>query len=69
MSLRCVVWVFKFPLPSLKAHIKRISDGLFVLLKNYAAAGAAATGDNMELIDVCFKVRLHTVHVEALNTA
>ncbi|XP_041354948.1 small subunit processome component 20 homolog [Gigantopelta aegis] len=53
-SMRCLLWLLKFPLPSLKIHIEKIVNGLFVLLKNYATAGAAK-GDNLELVFTCFK--------------
>lgn len=43
------------PLPSLKKYITPITNQLFVLLNNYAGAGAAK-GDNFELVVMCFKV-------------
>ncbi len=54
--LRCLLWALRFPLPALHQHIEAISNHLFVLLSNYAVAGAAK-GDNFELVVMCFKVR------------
>ena len=54
-SLRCLLFILKFPLPALQQHIKAITNHLFILLSNYAAAGAAK-GDNLELVIMCFKV-------------
>ncbi|XP_064596875.1 small subunit processome component 20 homolog [Liolophura sinensis] len=54
VSLRCLCWLLKFPLPSLETQVERIASSLFVLLKNYATAGAAK-GDNKELVSMCFK--------------
>jgi len=56
MTLRCITWLMKFPLPSLKVHIKKISDGMFVILRNYASVGTGG-GDNLELITTAFMVR------------
>ena len=47
MCLRCLGWLLKYPLPSLKSNIQKIAQGMFVLLKNYASVGAAK-GDNFE---------------------
>nr|KAG5694862.1 hypothetical protein BaRGS_028790 [Batillaria attramentaria] len=46
--------LLSFPLPTLKKKIKSVARELFVLLKNYASAGAAK-GDNQELVFTCFK--------------
>ena len=54
-TLRCLGWLIKFPLPALKKNMTAITNHLFVLLRNYAAAGAAK-GDNFELVLMCFKV-------------
>jgi U3 small nucleolar RNA-associated protein 20 len=54
-SLRCLLSLLKFPLPALREKIKAITNSLFVLLSNYASAGAAAKGDNAELLVMCFK--------------
>ena len=57
-SLRCCLWLLKYPLPSLKTHIKPVTNSLFVLLNNYASPGAAKEGtENFELIMTCFKVK------------
>ncbi|KAL5010991.1 hypothetical protein ScPMuIL_013296 [Solemya velum] len=74
LCLRCLSWLLKFPLPSLDTHITKLTSGMFVLLKNYAAAGAAK-GDNLELITTCFKavtvlvrdVKSHTISTEELH--
>lgn len=55
MCLRCLGWLLKFPLPALKSGINKIAGGIFVLLKNYAAAGGGK-GDNFELVSLLFKV-------------
>ncbi|XP_076467049.1 small subunit processome component 20 homolog [Babylonia areolata] len=52
--LRCFEWLLTFPLPTLKKKINKVAALLFVLLKNYASAGAAK-GDNQELVFTCFK--------------
>jgi U3 small nucleolar RNA-associated protein 20 len=57
MCLRCLGWLLKYPLPSLKSNIQKIAQGMFVLLKNYASVGAAK-GDNFELVSLLFKVIL-----------
>ncbi|XP_053397711.1 small subunit processome component 20 homolog [Mercenaria mercenaria] len=53
-SLRVLCKILKFPIPSLETHISRISSGMFILLRNYASAGAAR-GDNLELVSMLFK--------------
>ncbi|XP_050392090.2 small subunit processome component 20 homolog [Patella vulgata] len=53
-SLRCVTYILRFPLPSLKKFMRKIANGMFILLKNYASAGAAR-GQNSELVNMCFK--------------
>lgn len=53
-SLRVICHLLKFQLPSLHTNITKIANGMFVLLHNYASAGAAK-GDNMELVSVLFK--------------
>ncbi|PVD28310.1 hypothetical protein C0Q70_10897 [Pomacea canaliculata] len=56
--LRCLCWLLTFPLPTLKKMINIIGREMFVLLKNYACAGAAK-GDNQELLLMAFKAILH----------
>merc|ERR1719483_1679670 len=34
-ALRCLTWVFKFPLPALKEHIVKITEGLFLVLQTH----------------------------------
>ncbi|KAL4233743.1 hypothetical protein ACF0H5_008423 [Mactra antiquata] len=53
-SLRVLCTVLKYPLPSINDHVQKISDGMFILLRNYARAGAAK-GDNLELVNMLFK--------------
>jgi len=53
--LRAMVHLLRFPLPSLETQVSEIAAAMFVLLRNYATAGAAR-GDNKELITMLFKV-------------
>lgn len=46
--------ILKFPIPSFETHMKRMANGMFILLRNYASAGAAR-GENFELVSVLFK--------------
>lgn len=55
VSLRCVSWLIKFPLPSLNRCVPTIGKLLFNLLKNYAKAGAKV-GENFEMVLSAFKV-------------
>lgn len=74
LALRCLCWVLRYDLPSLKQNINKIVENLFVLLKNYAVAGAAK-GDNFELVVTCFKaitvvvrdVKYHTISTDQLQ--
>ncbi|XP_052810287.1 small subunit processome component 20 homolog [Mya arenaria] len=52
--LRVLCHILRFPLPSLEQQVKDVAGGMFVLLRNYATAGAAK-GDNKELITMLFK--------------
>ncbi|XP_034333284.2 small subunit processome component 20 homolog [Magallana gigas] len=54
LSLRCLCWLLKFDLPSVNSHITKLANGMFILLKNYASAGASK-GENLELISMAFK--------------
>jgi len=54
-ALRCLLTFLRLPLPSLKKEIGSIAGHVFVLLNNYAGAGAGK-GDNFELVVMCFKV-------------
>lgn len=54
ISLRCVSWLVKFPLPSLNKHVPTMGKLLFNILKNYAKAGAKV-GENFEMLLSAFK--------------
>ena len=54
-ALRCLLTFLRMPLPSLKKEIGSVVGHVFVLLNNYAGAGAGK-GDNLELVVMCFKV-------------
>lgn len=54
-ALQAFTWVLKFPLPSLAESSDQLTKTLFVLLKDYAKAGAAR-GENFNLVVNCFKV-------------
>ena len=54
-ALRCLLTFLRLPLPSLKKEISSVAGHVFVLLDNYAGAGAGK-GDNFELVVMCFKV-------------
>ena len=57
-SLRCLTWLLRYPLPSVEKNAEDLTKMLFVLLKNYAAAGAVRSGSgNFDLVVNCFKVR------------
>lgn len=58
ISLRCVSWLVKFPLPSLNHCVPTMGKLLFNLLKNYAKAGAKV-GENFEMVLSAFKVKNH----------
>ncbi|XP_059169859.1 small subunit processome component 20 homolog [Physella acuta] len=53
-AMRCLSWILKFPLPSLKENIHKIAQGMFIVLQNYTGA-ATSKGGNQELITMCFK--------------
>ncbi|KAH9508651.1 U3 snoRNP protein [Bulinus truncatus] len=53
-AMRCMSWLLKFPLPSLRSNIVQIAQGMFVVLQSYAGA-ATAKGGNQELVSMCFK--------------
>ncbi|CAN9508305.1 unnamed protein product [Ophioblennius macclurei] len=54
-ALVAFTWLLKFPLPSVKDNAERLTQQLFVLLKDYSKAGAAR-GENYQLVQNCFKV-------------
>ncbi|XP_004675815.1 PREDICTED: small subunit processome component 20 homolog isoform X2 [Condylura cristata] len=53
-ALQCLIWVLKFPLPSIETKAEQLTKHLFLLLKNYAKLGAAR-GQNFHLAVNCFK--------------
>lgn len=55
-ALQAFIWILKFPLPAVEQNYDQLTKQLFVLLKDYAKAGAAH-GENFHLVQNCFKVR------------
>lgn len=53
-ALQCLIWVLRFPLPSIETKAEKLTKHLFLLLKNYAKLGAAK-GQNFHLVVNCFK--------------
>lgn len=53
-ALQCLMWVLRFPLPSIATKAEQLTKHLFLLLKNYARVGAAR-GQNFHLVVNCFK--------------
>ncbi|XP_062932413.1 small subunit processome component 20 homolog isoform X2 [Cynocephalus volans] len=53
-SLQCLIWVLRFPLPSIETKAEQLTKHLFLLLKDYAKLGAAR-GQNFHLAVNCFK--------------
>ncbi|GCB68829.1 hypothetical protein scyTo_0000958 [Scyliorhinus torazame] len=53
-ALQCLTWVLKFPLRSTEALADQLTQQLFLLLKDYAKAGAGK-GENFHLVVNCFK--------------
>ncbi|KAM4881703.1 small subunit processome component 20 homolog [Thomomys bottae] len=53
-ALQCLIWVLRFPLPSIEKNAGQLTKHLFLLLKNYARHGAAK-GQNFHLVVSCFK--------------
>ncbi|XP_036025597.1 small subunit processome component 20 homolog isoform X1 [Onychomys torridus] len=53
-ALQCLIWVLRFPLPSIETKAEQLTKHLFLLLKNYARLGAAR-GQNFHLVVNCFK--------------
>ncbi|XP_076861032.1 LOW QUALITY PROTEIN: small subunit processome component 20 homolog [Brachyhypopomus gauderio] len=65
-ALLAFVWVLKFPLPAVDRSAEQLTKQLFVLLKDYAKAGAGR-GENFQLVQNCFKaitilVKSVTIH-------
>ncbi|KAM8982078.1 small subunit processome component 20 homolog [Sarcophilus harrisii] len=53
-ALQSLIWVLKFPLPSITENSEKLTKQLFLLLKDYARLGAAR-GQNFHLVVNCFK--------------
>uniref|UniRef100_A0A8I5NDF7 UTP20 small subunit processome component n=1 Tax=Papio anubis TaxID=9555 RepID=A0A8I5NDF7_PAPAN len=53
-ALQCLIWVLRFPLPSIETKAEQLTKHLFLLLKDYAKLGAAR-GQNFHLVVNCFK--------------
>ncbi|XP_075407217.1 small subunit processome component 20 homolog [Tenrec ecaudatus] len=53
-TLQCLIWVLRFPLPSIETQAEQLTKHLFLLLKDYAKLGAAK-GLNFHLVVNCFK--------------
>ncbi|XP_028810161.1 small subunit processome component 20 homolog [Denticeps clupeoides] len=53
-ALQAFIWLLKFPLPALENNADQLTKQLFVLLKDYAKAGAGR-GENFHLVQNCFK--------------
>ncbi|MBN3281355.1 UTP20 protein, partial [Polyodon spathula] len=53
-ALQSFTWILKFPLPAVDKNVEQLTKQLFVLLKDYAKAGAA-TGENFHLVVNCFR--------------
>uniref|UniRef100_A0A8C0NH46 UTP20 small subunit processome component n=1 Tax=Canis lupus familiaris TaxID=9615 RepID=A0A8C0NH46_CANLF len=53
-ALQCLIWVMRFPLPSIETKAEQLTKHLFLLLKDYAKLGAAR-GQNFHLVVNCFK--------------
>ncbi|KAM4037263.1 small subunit processome component 20 homolog isoform 2-T2 [Anomaloglossus baeobatrachus] len=53
-SLQSLIWLLKFPLPSVHKNTEKMIKQLFLLLKDYAKAGVAR-GQNFHLVVSCFK--------------
>ncbi|EHB06649.1 Small subunit processome component 20-like protein [Heterocephalus glaber] len=53
-ALQSLIWVLRFPLPSVEAKAEQLTKHLFLLLRSYARFGAAR-GQNFHLVVNCFK--------------
>ncbi|XP_074082789.1 small subunit processome component 20 homolog [Macrotis lagotis] len=53
-ALQSLIWILKFPLPSITKNSEKLTKQLFVLLKDYARLGAGK-GQNFHLVVNCFK--------------
>ncbi|XP_053937766.1 small subunit processome component 20 homolog [Cuculus canorus] len=53
-ALQSLVWILKFPLPSVSTNLEALIKQLFLLLKEFAKTGIAK-GQNFHLVVSCFK--------------
>ncbi|NWH65197.1 UTP20 protein, partial [Geococcyx californianus] len=53
-ALQSMVWILKFPLPSVSTNMEALIKQLFLLLKEFAKTGIAK-GQNFHLVVSCFK--------------
>ncbi|KFP79677.1 Small subunit processome component 20, partial [Acanthisitta chloris] len=53
-ALQSLVWILKFPLPSVSTNMESLIKQLFLLLKEFAKTGVAK-GQNFHLVVSCFK--------------
>ncbi|XP_064011087.1 small subunit processome component 20 homolog [Pogoniulus pusillus] len=53
-ALQSLVWILKFPLPSVSTNLESLIKQLFLLLKEFAKTGIAK-GHNFHLVVSCFK--------------
>ncbi|KAA0720706.1 Small subunit processome component 20 -like protein [Triplophysa tibetana] len=53
-ALQAFIWILKYPLPAVEENYDLLTKQLFILLKDYAKAGAAR-GENFALVQNCFK--------------
>ncbi|POI36058.1 hypothetical protein CIB84_000191 [Bambusicola thoracicus] len=53
-ALQSLVWILKFPLPSINTNLESLIKQLFLLLKEFAKTGIAK-GQNFHLVVNCFK--------------
>jgi U3 small nucleolar RNA-associated protein 20 len=60
ITMRCLVGMLKFPLPSLPKYSKEIANKLFILLRAYSGASTtmptSSNSDNFELLMVSYKL-------------
>ena len=54
-----LTWLLRLPLPAVKESSSQLNQQLFLLLKDYSKAGAAS-GENYQLVQSCFRVLVHS---------
>ncbi|KAJ8381936.1 hypothetical protein SKAU_G00027140 [Synaphobranchus kaupii] len=64
-ALYSLSWILKFPLPAVESSAEKLTLQFFLLLKDYAKAGAAR-GENFNLVLNCFKSI--TILVKSMKT-